>query len=142
MTAQGEHWNKEQYVGDHGDGAPAPQDPDTMPEGETSISGNRHTSGEEHWAPGEPADQTTDPRRAIAGVTDADPTVGRCETRLGDARLVPLTRCSSAVPHPGSGASACPAGPSVTPPSDAGRLRAGFPQRFTKSLGFSVPSPS
>ena len=58
---QGEHWNKEQYVGDHGDGAPAPQDPDTMPEGETSISGNRHTSGEEHWAPGEPADQTTDP---------------------------------------------------------------------------------
>ena len=62
--AQGEHWNKEQYVGDHGDGAPLPQDPDTMPEGETSISGNRHTSGEEHWAPGEPGEPAaprTDP---------------------------------------------------------------------------------
>jgi hypothetical protein len=58
-AARTEHWNKNQYVGDHGDGAPAPQDPDTMPEGETSISGNRHTSGEAHWAPGETADPTT-----------------------------------------------------------------------------------
>ena len=52
-------WNKQQYVGDQGDGTPAPQDPDTMPEGETSISGNRHTAGEEHWAPGEPLETTT-----------------------------------------------------------------------------------
>ena len=59
-----EHWNKSQYVGDTGSGTPAPQDPATMPEGETAISGNRHTSGEEHWAPGEPStthDTTPDP---------------------------------------------------------------------------------
>jgi hypothetical protein len=61
---QSDRWNKDQYVGDQGDGAPVPQDPDTMPEGETSISGNRHTPGEQHWAPGdpgEPPNPTTDP---------------------------------------------------------------------------------
>ncbi|HEU0244905.1 MAG TPA: hypothetical protein VFQ75_13460 [Candidatus Limnocylindrales bacterium] len=56
-----EHWNKSQYAGDHGEGVPARQDPDTMPEGETSISGNRHTPGEEHWAPERDADATTRP---------------------------------------------------------------------------------
>ena len=43
-------WNKSEYVGDRGEGAPAPVDPDTMPEGETALSGNRHASGESHWA--------------------------------------------------------------------------------------------
>lgn len=47
-------WNKNEFVGDQGDGAPLPQDPDTMPEGETSISGNRHPSSEQHWAEPKP----------------------------------------------------------------------------------------
>ena len=53
----GARWNKQEYVGDRGDGAPPPQDPDTMPEGETGLSGDRRTPGEEHWARG----QATDP---------------------------------------------------------------------------------
>ena len=53
----GARWNKQEYVGDRGEGAPPPQDPDTMPEGETGLSGDRHTPGEEHWARG----QATDP---------------------------------------------------------------------------------
>ncbi|HEY3333851.1 MAG TPA: hypothetical protein VGK16_01345 [Candidatus Limnocylindrales bacterium] len=57
-AARSEHWNKSQYVGDQGEGRLAPQDPDTMPEGETSISGNRHADGEEHWAPDEAIDTT------------------------------------------------------------------------------------
>ena len=43
-------WNKTEYVGDRGEGAPAPVDPDTMPEGENALSGNRHPPGESHWA--------------------------------------------------------------------------------------------
>ena len=43
-------WNKSEVVGDRGDGAPAPVDPDTMPEGENALSGDRHTPGESHWA--------------------------------------------------------------------------------------------
>ena len=43
-------WNKSEYVGDRGEGAPAPVDPHTMPEGSTSLSGNRHPPGESHWA--------------------------------------------------------------------------------------------
>jgi hypothetical protein len=56
---EGGHWNKEQWVGDQGEGAPLPRDPDTMPEGETSITGDRHTPGEQHWAPDTAADTPT-----------------------------------------------------------------------------------
>jgi hypothetical protein len=43
-------WNKTEYVGDRGEGAPAPVDPDTMPQGENALSGDRHPPGESHWA--------------------------------------------------------------------------------------------
>jgi hypothetical protein len=43
-------WNKTQWVGDQGEGAPAPVDPDSMPEGDNALTGDRHTSGEQHWA--------------------------------------------------------------------------------------------
>ncbi|MEO5964978.1 MAG: hypothetical protein ABIR11_05890 [Candidatus Limnocylindrales bacterium] len=45
-----DHWNKTEAVGDRGHGAPSPVDPATMPEGDVSITGNRHTPGESHWA--------------------------------------------------------------------------------------------
>ena len=45
-----DRWNKTEFVGDRGEGAPAPVDPDTMPEGENALSGDRHTPGESHWA--------------------------------------------------------------------------------------------
>ena len=43
-------WNKSQAVGDRGHGAPAPVDPDSMPEGENALGGGRHPAGESHWA--------------------------------------------------------------------------------------------
>lgn len=53
-TAAGaDRWNKSQWVGDQGDGAPAPEDPDLMPEGESDLSGKRHAPGEQHWARGQ-----------------------------------------------------------------------------------------
>jgi len=52
-AAETDRWNKTQWVGDQGDGAPAPIDPDAMPEGEESLSGFRHAPGEEHWADGQ-----------------------------------------------------------------------------------------
>ena len=52
-TGTGQRWNKTQWVGDQGEGAPMPVDPDTMPEGENRLSGNRHAPGEEHWAGGQ-----------------------------------------------------------------------------------------
>ena len=56
-----DRWNKAEYVGDRGDGAPAPVDPETMPEGENALSGDRHTPGESHWA-GEHREPTTGDR--------------------------------------------------------------------------------
>ena len=50
-TGKDARWNKTEWVGDQGGGMPSPMDPSTMPEGETSISGDRHPSGEQHWAP-------------------------------------------------------------------------------------------
>lgn len=47
---ESERWTKTEWVGDQGEGAPLPQDPEAMPEGETAISGNRQASGEQHWA--------------------------------------------------------------------------------------------
>ena len=73
----GARWNKQEYVGDRGEGAPAPQDPDTMPEGETGLSGDRHTPGEEHLGP-RPGDR---PRRLIASVARSSRTM-----RPGDGR--------------------------------------------------------
>ena len=49
-AATSDRWNKTEFVGDRGEGAPAPVDPDTMPEGENALSGGRHTPGESHWA--------------------------------------------------------------------------------------------
>lgn len=43
-------WNKTEWVGDQGEGAPEPIRREDMPEGDTSITGNRHPSGEQHWA--------------------------------------------------------------------------------------------
>lgn len=53
-----DRWNKTQWVGDQGHGAPSPVDPDAMPEGESRFSGDRHNPGEEHWARG----QSDEPR--------------------------------------------------------------------------------
>jgi hypothetical protein len=63
-----EHWNKTEFVGDQGEGAPLPQDPATMLEGETSISGNRQPSGEQHWAEpkADPIDQHPIDARPLA----------------------------------------------------------------------------
>ena len=52
-TPTGDRWNKTQWVGDQGEGLPAPQDPDTMPEGENALSGDRHAPSEQHWADGQ-----------------------------------------------------------------------------------------
>ncbi|HKF85915.1 MAG TPA: hypothetical protein VKB30_09025 [Candidatus Limnocylindrales bacterium] len=49
-AATSDRWNKSEYVGDRGEGAPAPVDPDTMPEGENKLDGGRHAPGESHWA--------------------------------------------------------------------------------------------
>jgi hypothetical protein len=49
-AATTDRWNKSEVVGDRGHGAPAPVDPDAMPEGENPLSGNRNTPGESHWA--------------------------------------------------------------------------------------------
>jgi hypothetical protein len=57
--ATGDRWTKTQWVGDQGHGAPEPQDPDTMPEGETGLSGDRHNPGEEHWARGQASEDVT-----------------------------------------------------------------------------------
>jgi hypothetical protein len=73
QASPSEHWNKEQWVGDQGSGSPLPQDPATMPEGDTSISGNRHTPGEQHWSPGETTDTTLD----AASDATIDPTTTR-----------------------------------------------------------------
>ena len=54
-------WNKSEYVGDRGHGAPDTVDPDTMPEGANSLSGDRHGSGESHWA-GDTSEPTTGDR--------------------------------------------------------------------------------
>jgi hypothetical protein len=48
-----DRWNKTQWVGDQGEGAPMPVDPDTMPEGENRLSGERHSPGGEHFATGQ-----------------------------------------------------------------------------------------
>ena len=56
-STTGARWNKQEWVGDQGEGAPVPQDPDTMPEGETGLSGDRHAPGEEHWARGQAEDE-------------------------------------------------------------------------------------
>lgn len=57
-AAVGDRWNKNQWVGDQGQGAPLPQDPDSMPEGENALSGDRHAPGEEHWARGQASSDT------------------------------------------------------------------------------------
>jgi hypothetical protein len=53
----GDRWTKQQWVGDRGEGAPAPQDPDEMQEGENRLSGDRHTSGEQHWGQGQSSER-------------------------------------------------------------------------------------
>jgi hypothetical protein len=55
-----DRWNKTQWVGDQGHGAPEAVDPDEMPEGENRFSGDRHNPGEEHWARG----QSAEPRQS------------------------------------------------------------------------------
>ena len=52
-AAATDRWNKTEWVGDQGEGAPAPVDPDAMPEGDTGLSGFRHNPGEERWADGQ-----------------------------------------------------------------------------------------
>ena len=49
-AAETARWNKSEVVGDRGQGAPAPVDPDAMPEGENALGGGRHAPGESHWA--------------------------------------------------------------------------------------------
>ena len=60
-AATTDRWNKTEYVGDRGEGAPAPVDPDSMPEGSNALSGGRHAPGESHWA-GDKAEPTTGDR--------------------------------------------------------------------------------
>jgi hypothetical protein len=50
---EGKTWSKTEWVGDQGHGSPAPEDPDTMAEGESKLSGDRHSSGEQHWGRGQ-----------------------------------------------------------------------------------------
>ena len=55
----GERWTKDQVPGDQGHGEHPRQDPDAMPEGETGLSGDRHVSGEEHFARGQAAEDAS-----------------------------------------------------------------------------------
>jgi hypothetical protein len=56
--ATGERWNKEQWVGEgQGSDDRTPQDPDTMLEGESELSGDRNVGGESHFARGQAADE-------------------------------------------------------------------------------------
>jgi hypothetical protein len=62
-------WVKTEWVGDQGEGAPGPVDPAEMPEGEHTISGDRHAPGVQHWAGGgsknhEPATGDRDLKRS------------------------------------------------------------------------------
>lgn len=52
MEGHEARWVKTQWAGDQGEGLPAPVDPDRMAEGDTSISGERHTPGGQQWAAG------------------------------------------------------------------------------------------
>ena len=56
----GDRWTKTDVPGDQGHGQMPAEDPDTMPEGETGLSGDRNTGGESHFARG----QATDERNA------------------------------------------------------------------------------
>ena len=56
-----DEWNKTEYVGDRGNGAPAPVDPDTMPEGSNAAERRPARFGESHWA-GENAEPATGDR--------------------------------------------------------------------------------
>jgi hypothetical protein len=56
----GDRWTKTEYPGDQGHGRMPAEDPDQMPEGESGLSGDRHTGGESHFARG----QATDERNA------------------------------------------------------------------------------
>jgi len=76
---QADQWNKTAWVGDQGEGAPLPVPPASMPEGEASISGNRHPVGEQHWAGGSEVRERTDlpletaSDRDLAGSRDRAP---------------------------------------------------------------------
>jgi hypothetical protein len=52
-STSADRWTKSQWPGDQGAGTPSPEDPDAMPEGENALSGDRHTSGESHFARGQ-----------------------------------------------------------------------------------------
>jgi hypothetical protein len=49
-------WQKTQWPGDQGSGDMPREDPDTFPEGETGLSGDRHAPSEQHWARGQSSD--------------------------------------------------------------------------------------
>lgn len=58
-----EHWEKDEWVGDQGEGLQPVGDANSLVTGDTSISGRGHTPGEQHWAGGDTAtaaDQTAD----------------------------------------------------------------------------------
>ncbi len=52
----GDRWVKTQVRPDLGEGDMPAQDPDTMPEGETGLSGDRHAPSEQHFARGQSRD--------------------------------------------------------------------------------------
>jgi len=50
-TPEAKRWNKNEWVGDQGDGShPRPESSDQMPEGQNALSGMRRTPSEQHWA--------------------------------------------------------------------------------------------
>ena len=97
-----------------GEGAPAPVDPDLMPEGETALSGNRHPSGESHWAG-----------------TDAEPATG---DRPLDARLTRRT-------GPTASRRRDPGGGFVCPDEGCAPVTTRWRQRFHEVLMVPAPLP-
>jgi hypothetical protein len=57
-------WASEEYVGDQGEGRPAASRVDADPTPDGTISGNRHGSGESHWA-GPGPDATSEPTEPV-----------------------------------------------------------------------------
>ena len=100
-------WNKTEYVGDQGEGAPGPVDPTRCPRARPALSGNRHPAGESHWAG-----------------TDAEPATG---DRPLDRRLTPRRR------DPDRAAAGTPAAASCCPREGCAPVTTRWRQRFTKS---------
>ena len=121
-TQPAEHLEQGAVRGRPGAGSPEPQDPDTMPEGETSDQRQPPHLGRAHWAPGERRDDDADAPLAFAGTRPPAPSPARPAAA-------------------GNGASACPA---RAVRHDRRWVRDGcgpVSEEIHKVLIFPVPSP-